>query len=105
MCASLRSCCSRACFPSRRDRADSDAPPTDGTQVQGWLDGFSFRKHVTVTAASTETLVNFPVGVAITDTDIAAHARNDGKDIVATAGDGETLLASELTARDRACGL
>lgn len=84
-----------------RPSTDSDAPaPTDGTQVEGWLDGFSFRKQVTVAAGSTETLVNFPVGVAITDTDIGAHARNDGKDIVATAGDGVTLLASELAAYD-----
>jgi hypothetical protein len=92
--ASLAACFSK---PPRPD-GDPDATQPDGTQVSGWLDGFAFRKRVTVTAGSTETLVNFPVGVSITDEDLALHARSDGKDIVATAGDGETLLASELAA-------
>ena len=93
--ASLAACFSK---PPRPDGSDPDAAQPDGTQVSGWLDGFSFRKHVTVTAGSPETLVNFPVGVSISDADLALHARSDGKDIVATAGDGETLLASELAA-------
>ena len=89
------------CFskPPRPDGTPDTDAPGDGTQVQGWLDGFSFRKHVTVTAGATETIVNFPVGVVIEDSDLAAHAGSDGKDIVATAGDGETLLATELAVR------
>jgi len=87
-----------ACFakPPRPADGDPDAAPS----VAGWLDGYAFRKHVTVTSGITGPLANFPVGVVRSDADLLAHARSDGRDIVATAADGETLLATELAAYD-----
>lgn len=90
-----------ACFskPPRPDDGAGDGPqPTDGPTAEGWLDGYQFRKHVTVTSGLTGTLANFPVGVSVTDSDIAQEADNSGRDIVATGPDGTTLLASELAA-------
>lgn len=95
--ASLAACFSK---PPRPDGVNSDAPPPGDGSLGVFLDGFTHRKHVTVTANAGETLVNFPVGVSVTDPQIAAVAKSNGRDIIATAADGTTLLAHELVAYD-----
>ncbi len=89
-----------ACFskPPRPADGDGTLPTGDGPDVAGWLDGYNFRKHVTVTSGITGPLENFPVGISYTDPDLLDHARTEGTDILATAADGETLLATELAA-------
>ncbi len=89
-----------ACF-FKPPRPDGDAKqPGDGPGAEAWLDGYNFRKHVTVTSGITGPLVNFPVGVSVMDGDLNDHASNQGRDILATTSDGETLLATELAAFD-----
>jgi hypothetical protein len=90
-----------ACFskPPRPDGVAGDGKaPDDSPTAEGWLPGYGFRKRVTVTSGIATTLANFPVGVSRTDAQIAEHADSAGRDLVATAADGTTLLASELAA-------
>ncbi len=96
--ASLAACFSK---PPRPDDVAGDAKaPDDSQTAEGWLDGYQYRKHVTVTTGLGAPLINFPVGVSRSDPDIADHARSEGRDLVATAADGKTMLATELAAYD-----
>ena len=82
------------------------ASPSDGgTQAQTMLAGsaswglpaWSFRKKVTIDGSKvTGSLTDFPLQVTLTDASLGLHSRSDGADIVFTAGDGTTVLASEI---------
>jgi hypothetical protein len=83
-----------ACF-SKPPRPDGTALPTDGGPDPG-VDGFSKRRLVEIDTGLTSSLANVPIVVRLrSDGEIAAAARSDGSDIVASV-DGETLLASEV---------
>jgi len=79
------------CSPSTNTCETSTGDAPSGP----WLAGYAHRKKLVVTAASD--LVEFPVSVAEpADPDLAAGAMADGSDIVFTAGDATTIVASEL---------
>lgn len=69
-----------------------DAPPG------AWLDGFAFRKPIQINRTTGATaLADFPVGILFaSDSDLAARARDDGRDIVVTLGDAMTPLDTEV---------
>lgn len=73
-----------------------DGPPTP------WLSPWMRRKSITLRASQIDTpgngsLTDFPVLVSITDPQIGAGAAlQTGQDIVFTAGDATTMLASEI---------
>ena len=90
---------------------DADAPVGDpdvlpDTQPGPWLAGFGFRKQITITPpALGGSLSDFPVALLrASDTDISAHARSDGRDLVVTSADATTLLDSELASFDAGSG-
>jgi hypothetical protein len=79
-----------------------DGPPVD-TRGDGagtpWLGGYAHRKPIAITTGVTSTLVDFPVAILTTaDPELAASARSDGGDLVVTADDATTVLATELVA-------
>jgi MSHA biogenesis protein MshQ len=86
------------------DPANPDpAPGADaaGADPGAWLRPWERRKAITLSAAEIEApmddaLVDFPVLVSVTDPEIAASALRSGEDLVFTAGDGTTVLASEI---------
>lgn len=91
----------------------TDAAPTADAAVDAlpdgpagaWLAGYAHRKRVTITANATIALADFPVSVLETaDSDLAARARPDGRDIVFTASDALTVVGSELVAFDPQSG-
>ena len=66
-----------------------------------WLHPWLRRKQITLLASQIEApgggaLADFPALVSITDPQIAASALTTGQDIVFTAADGTTVLASEI---------
>jgi len=74
------------------------ASPTRGGP---WLDPWERRKAITLASAQIEApgdgaLVDFPVLVSVTDDEIGGRALADGSDIVFTAADATTVLASEI---------
>lgn len=78
-------------------------PGADGAVADpgAWLRPWERRKAITLRAAEIEAprddaLIDFPVLVSVTDPEIAASALPGGEDLVFTAGDGTTVLASEL---------
>jgi hypothetical protein len=85
---------------SSSDALGPDAMTTDTPDATAWLPGYDFRKKLEVTTGITATLADFPVGIAVTDADLAAHARSDGTDLVVTAGDGLAILDVELVRYD-----
>ena len=79
--------------------AEPDAPID--TPPPGWLHPWKQRKPIALLASKIEApsdteLTDFPVLVSLTDQEIVASARADGADIVFTAADGTTVLASEI---------
>lgn len=87
-----------------------DAPePLPDSEPRPWLEPWARRKAITLLASQIEApgdgaLADFPVLVSVTDPQIAAAALASGEDLVFTAGDGETVLASELEAFTPATG-
>jgi concanavalin A-like lectin/glucanase superfamily protein len=78
-----------------------DSSPADAGA--GWLAGYSHRKALTISSPSPTALAGFPVSLVIAaDADLAQFAH--GGDIVATGGDGTTLLPFELVAFDAGSG-
>ena len=65
---------------------------TSGDVPSGpWLAGYSRRKLITITAPISSTLTDFPVGIIEgADPQLAASARDDGRDLVFTTIDGTT---------------
>ncbi len=86
-----------ACFTKPPRPEDGISPTDDAPASSGvWLDGFSHRRLVEIDTGLTSTLTNVPIVVSMrSDSGLAAAARSDGLDIVATL-DGETLLPSEV---------
>jgi hypothetical protein len=85
-----------ACF-TKPDRPGTDPTGDAPGGGDGWLDGWAFRKRVEIHPNVASTLANFPIAVVREgDADLEAHASPEGRDIVATADDGETLLSREL---------
>jgi Concanavalin A-like lectin/glucanases superfamily len=85
-----------ACFTKPERPTGGPDPMGDGPVAEGWLEGWDFRKRVEMRPGITGTLAEFPVGLARTDPDVAAHADSRGFDLVATADDGTSLLSTEL---------
>jgi hypothetical protein len=70
-----------------------------------WLDGYAYRKRITITPTAAASLAEFPISVVETaDASLAAHARADGQDLAFTAADGSTLLAREIVQYDAQTG-
>ena len=60
-------------------------------------EGWQYRKEITIDATKvTANLTNFPVLIAITDTNLASDAQPDGDDILFTGADGATQLDHEI---------
>ncbi len=87
--------------------APSDAPPGDTANPGPWLSPWTHRKAITLRASQIEApgdgaLTDFPVLISVNDPDIRASAAfPTGQDIVFTAADATTLLASEIESFDR----
>ena len=82
---------------------DAAADATDAASPAPWLHPWARRKSITLRASQIEApgggaLTDFPVLVSIADPEIRAAALLTGEDIVFTAGDATTLLASEIEA-------
>ena len=91
-----------AAAPDSGSRGSDSGSGSDAPGAQGWLPGYHYRKPITVTAAAA--LASFPVSVLeAADAALAMHAL-DGSDLVFTAGDGTTVLPSELVAFVRSSG-
>lgn len=101
------------CDPQRQDCCPQDDTKTDpGTCGCGTPDTdsdgdgspdcvdpqpFGWQRSLTVDGAQvSETLVDFPLLVRLTDAEVAAHAASNGDDIYFTAADRTTLLDFEL---------
>lgn len=88
--------------PGRDPGADAMGDPLDPDPPRAWLDGWARRKPITLLASQIEApgdgaLADFPVLVSVTDPQLAAGAAlPGGEDIVFTAADGRTVLASEI---------
>lgn len=89
--------------PAAPDAPDSDAGVDSSIDAAptAWLPGWTHRKQITLRASQVEApgngaLTDFPVLVSVTDAQIGATALASGTDIVFTAADGTTLLASEV---------
>jgi biopolymer transport protein ExbB len=85
------------------DAADPGADAAVDAAPIAWLTGWTHRKPITLRASQIEApgngaLTDFPVLVSVTDAQIGARAQGTGADIVFTAADGTTLLASEIEA-------
>ena len=82
--------------------ADAGVDATVDAAPTAWLTGWTHRKPITLRAQQIEApggaLTDFPVLVSVTDAQIGARAQSTGADIVFTAADGTTLLASEIEA-------
>jgi len=64
----------------------------------GWYtSGWSYRKKITFNSANiTADQTNFPVLISLTDADLAAHAQNNGDDILFTDSGGSNKLSYEI---------
>lgn len=79
---------------------DDDAPPAGP-----WLSGFSHRKPLTIASPQPQSLPDFVVAVILpADADLAARARDDGRDLAITAADGTTVSSFEIEQFDGATG-
>lgn len=79
---------------------DDDAPPAGP-----WLSGFSHRKPLTIASPQPQSLPDFVVAVILpADADLAARARDDGRDLAITAADGTTIASFEIEQFDGATG-
>lgn len=91
------------------DGGDGDAILPGDVSPEGpppgtWLAGFDHRKKVTFTSGTT-TLANFVVAVILpTDAELAASARDDGRDLVFTGPDQLTRLDFEIESFDGSTG-
>jgi len=88
---------------------DSTDDATGGDPQAPWLAPWTHRKSITLHASKIEApgdgaLADFPVLISATDPQLAATADATGADIVFTAADGQTLLASEIEAFSQATG-
>ncbi len=74
-----------------------DDESIDITMIQSWLDGWTYRKKITIDHDDIDaTLTNFTTLVKLTDANFNfAHAESDGIDIRFTSADGKTLLPFE----------
>jgi MSHA biogenesis protein MshQ len=86
---------------------DTNTP--DGDPQASWLEPWTHRKSITLHASRIEApgdgaLADFPVLVSVTDPQLAAPALAAGSDIVFTAADGTTRLASEIESFSQATG-
>lgn len=91
----LASACSFDHGAASVDGARDGAPGDDPNGP--WLAGYTRRKPITITAPIASTLTDFPVGIIEgADPQLAASARDDGRDLVFTTADGTTALAHEL---------
>ncbi len=64
-----------------------------------WLPGYLHRKPIAITTGVPSTLLDFPVAITtIADPQLASGALPNGGDLVVTASDGTTVLASEVVA-------
>ncbi len=95
--------------PGGAPGVDATPDPIDPTEEpRAWLQGWTHRKPITLLASQIEApgdlaLADFPVLVSVTDAQIAASAAlPGGEDIVFTAGDATTVLASEIESFVRA---
>ncbi|MFN0251460.1 MAG: LamG-like jellyroll fold domain-containing protein [Kofleriaceae bacterium] len=80
------------------DQAIDTAEPTD------WLPGYTYRKRIDVTSGQAVALDDFAIAIVIeNDADLAAHARDDGQDLIITTADG-AILEYELEQFDGATG-
>lgn len=71
----------------------------------GWLDGYTYRKQISIAPLAPADLFDLPVHLGLAnDSDLAQHARDDGADLAITADDGVSLLAREVVAYDGASG-
>jgi MSHA biogenesis protein MshQ len=82
------------------DAADPDADAATDAPPGTWLTGWAHRKKITLHASKIDApgngaLTDFPVLVSVVDTQITAGTLATGADIVFTAANGTTLLASE----------
>ena len=69
------------------------------TQTKAQIPGWSYRKKITINEtkiSGSGSLVNFPILVNITDSDLAGKAQVNGNDILFTASDGTTKLNHEI---------
>ena len=78
-----------------------DAPDPGPSNAVPWLRPWTHRKAITLHASQIDapgdgSLVDFPVAIELSDTEIANVALANGNDIVFTAADATTLLASEI---------
>jgi MSHA biogenesis protein MshQ len=103
--ALVAACSFEAPFPGGGPEPDAgvDAAidPEDSATPRAWLRPWARRKAITLLASQIEApgdaaLTDFPVLVSVTDPQLAASALAGGEDIVFTAGDATTVLASEL---------
>ena len=80
--------------------SDLSPPPTP------WYDSnWQLRKEITVDQTLVPSdLIDFPMLVSITDSDLASSAQADGDDILFTAGDGITKLSHEIEKWDDGTG-
>ncbi len=81
--------------------AQTDSGTKDGSTRDvpngPWLPGYMRRKPITLTPPISSALTDFPVGIIEpADAQLAQSAREDGRDLVFTAGDGTTPLDHEL---------
>ncbi len=94
--------------PGEDPGVDAMGDPLDSApEPKAWLDGWARRKPVTLLSSQIEApgdgaLTDFPVLVSVTDPQIATAALAGGEDIVFTAGDARTVLASEIESFVRA---
>jgi hypothetical protein len=92
--------------PNADAGVDAAKPPPDA-DPQAWLHPWARRKSITLRASQIEapsdgSLADFPVLVSIADPQIRTGALPRGEDIVFTAGDALTVLASEIESFDSA---
>ncbi len=81
------------------------------TNAQTWYDqGWQFRKEITIdhtqvfAPTPSTTLPNFPVLIAVTDSDLIAKAQTDGDDIFFTDAAGTVQLDHEIESYDSGLG-
>lgn len=86
------------------DGASDTADTPIDVEPAHWLPGYAYRKRIDVSSGQTVTLDDFAVAIVIADdADLAAHARDDGQDIIITT-QNDTILEYELERFDGATG-
>lgn len=80
----------------------------DQARAANWYNAnWQYRKKITLNSdniSGSSSLTNFPVLISFTDTDLITKARNDGWDILFTAGDELTKLSHEVESFNGATG-